>query len=263
MTNILSKPVVGGSYNINEIVAAERGKSQKQEEEEAIVAARREVELEAARNEYFEKGKNEAAAEFDQLSVKIKSESYEEGFQKGKDEASKELEPKYLALKAIFDQWNEDKEKFLVELESDAVELVLAIEKKIVGYEIQKSSEPLKHVIREAMKMIHDKKDLRIRVSSEDVEFFKQGTDDFLKTFGENIEVIDDADLQQGDCVVETCIGSVDASVETRWNMIVNKFFTGIERGDNDIFKDMPAETGESESVEVRGESDQDSGPVS
>ncbi|MGR3219773.1 MAG: FliH/SctL family protein [Candidatus Anammoxibacter sp.] len=263
MTKILSKPRIGGSFNVNAIVEAERGKSKKQAEEEAAALARKEAELEVVRNEYFEKGKNEAAVEFEQLSEKLKSEAYEEGVQIGKDEAAKELEPKYIAVKALFDQWNENKETFLAELESDAVELVLAVEKKIVGYEIQKSNEPLKHVISEAMKMIRDRKKLRVRVSNEDVEYFKESTNGFLETFGESIEVVNDPGLNRGDCVIETCIGNVDAGVETRWNMIVDTFFAGIERGDDDIFKDMFTGTGESESVPVRGESDQDSGTVS
>ncbi|MGR3317815.1 MAG: FliH/SctL family protein [Candidatus Anammoxibacter sp.] len=264
MTNILSKPAIAGSFNVSAIIETERReKTRKQSAEEAADLVRREAELDAARNEYYEKGKNEASAEFDKVAEKIKDKAYEEGLQNGKKEAFQELEPKYLAMKAIFDQWNENKEKFLAELESDAVELALAIERKIVGYEIQKSNEPLKHVIEEAMKMIEDRKNLRIRVSNEDVEYFKQGADDFLKTFGENIEVVGDSNLHQGGCVIETCIGNVDADFETRWNKVVDTFFTGIERGDNDIFKNMFTKAGEGESVTVRGEGDQDNGSVS
>ena len=264
MTNVFSKPVIGGSFDVTAVLAAEkREKDKRMSAKAAVDLARIEEELKAARNEYYEKGKNEAAAEFDKVAEEIKNKAYEEGRQKGKDEALQELEPKYLAMKAIFDQWNENKESFLTELESEAVELALAVERKIVGYEIQKSNEPLKHVIEEAMKMIHDRKNLRIRASNEDVEYFKQGANDFLETFGENIEVIGDSNIHQGGCVIETCIGKVDADVETRWNMIVDAFFTGIERGDNDIFKDMFTKTGEDESVTVRGEGDQDSGPVS
>lgn len=262
MTNVYSKPEVDGSFNISSLLGEERSQAQIQAEAEEE-EARREAELEAAKNEYYERGKTEAAAEFEQTAEEIKNNSYELGYRSGKNEVLEELEPKYLAMKDIFDQWNEYKPKFLKELESDAIELALAIERKIVGRQIQKSKEPLKYVITEAMKMIKDRKNLRVRVSCEDEEYFKQGAMDFINTFGDDIEVIGDSNVNQSGCVIETSIGNVDAGMETRWNMIVDAFFTGIERGDNDIFKDMFAKFGEGESGPTCGEGDQDSGPVS
>lgn len=262
MTNIFSRPVIHGSFNIRSILDEERAKIQRLSGDEEAEAVRRETELEAAKNEYYEKGKRQAAAALEQRADEIKNEAYGNGYQDGKNAGFQELEPKYLAMKAIFDQWNEKKAKFLAELESDAVELALAIERKIVGYEIQKSKEPLKYVIKEAMKMVRNRKNLRLRVSREEECYFKEGAMDFVKTFGDNIEVIGDSDVNKGGCLIETAIGDVDAGLEKRWNMIAHAFFNGIERGDNDIFRDMFAETGGCESGAVCGKGDQDSGPV-
>lgn len=261
--NVFSKTVVGGSFNINSILDKKISRAGSQSIDDEADEVRREAELEAVRKGYYEKGKMDTAAEFEQKAEEIKNSAYEEGYQNGKNKVFQELEPKYLAMKAIFDQWNEDKGKFLTELESDAIELSLAIERKIVGYEIQKSKEPLKYVINEVMNMIQDQKKLRIRVSHEDEEYFRKGVMDFIKTFGEDVEVTCDPNVNQGGFIIETSIGKVDASVETRWNMISDAFFSGIERGDNDIFRDMFTKTGEYKNGAICGESDQGIGPVS
>lgn len=254
MMKVLSKPVIKGTFNINSVLDNEKAIGNNIADEAEI--AKREAELQKIKNEYLNRGKEEAALEFEKKAEETKEEAYKQGFQDGKSEALQELESKYLAMKTIFDKWNEDKSKFLSELESDAVELAIAIEKKIVGYEIQKSKEPLRHVIHNALNMINNKKRLRIRVSSEDEEYFKQGVMEFKKTIGEDITVVCDHNIDQGGCVIETGLGDVDASMQTRWDMIINTFFTAIERGDSDILKELFTETGESESGSVQRESD-------
>ena len=258
MMNVLSKPVINGSFNINSILDDEKARANGDIVDEAEIA-KREAELREMKDEYYNRGKEEVAREFEKKADEIKERAYKDGMQNGKNKALKELESKYLAMKTIFDKWNEGKSKFLSELESEALELVLAIEKKIVGYEIQKNEKPLKHVIKNAINMINNKKRLRIRVSKEDEEYFKQGAMDFTKTIGEDVTVVCDHDIDQGGCVIETVFGDVDASMQTRWDMIISTFFTGIERGDNDILKELFTETGEGEPSPAQGESDQDS----
>ena len=222
-----------------------------------------EAELELLRNEYYEKGRVDAKTDFIQMLEDEKKKSFEEGYLNGRNEAIEELNPKYLAMKSIFDEWDEKKTQFLKDIELEAAELALCIERKIVGFEIQKNKEALKYVIREAMAMIRNRKKLRIRAASDDEEYFRQGVNGFLRTFGENIEIVIDPNVEQGGCIIETNMGDVDANVETRWKMIADTFFSGIKRGDNDIFRNMFEKTGENEPDTICGKSDEDSGAVS
>ncbi len=258
--NIFPRPAIGGALTLGGVSEREiETKKLEALEQERID---KEAELEAAKDEYFDKGRSEATIEFTQMVEETKKTAYEEGYINGRTDATEELNPKYEAMKAIFDQWDIEKANFLKEMEQDALELSLALEKKIVGYEIQKNSEPLKHAIAESLKMIRDRKKLVVRVSRDDEEYFNQGALEFVKTLGEDIEVVPDVSVAQGGCVVETSMGNVDATLETRWTKIIEMFFAGIERGDNDILSDMLSETQEHESDAVCGEGDEDSGPV-
>lgn len=262
MSNIISKPNIKGSFAVTTLSEEERIKARESLCEDGSVVMTEE-ELEALKSQYYEKGKTDAIEEAQELVEVARKEAFEEGIVEGKSDAINELEPKYNAVKDIFDELGAEKEKFLKELEAEAVELVLAIEKKIIGYEVQKSKKPLEFVIKEALKTIRDKKNVRIRVPFEDEAYFNQGSNEFLNRFGEDIEVVGDGSIESGGCIVETNIGLLDARLEERWNLIVNKFFAGIKRGDDDIFADMFTETGDVESYTVSGEGDEDSGFVS
>jgi len=261
MGKILSKPIVNGSFFVSTLTREEVLKSQEIIYEDGVLM--KDEELEDLKNEYYEKGKADAVEEARQMVENAKNEGFEEGVPVGRDEASEELKPKYLAMKTVFDEWNEAKDGLLRELETDAVELSLAIEKKIVGYEIQKSKEPLKFVIREALNSVISRKNLRLRVSIEDEEYLKGGADDFVKTMGVDIEVIGDSNIKQGGCVVESDFGKLEAGLEERWGMVISKFFEGIKRGDNDVYRDMFADIGNDESDEVGGQGDEDIGVIS
>lgn len=261
MGNILSKPVVKGSFSVATLSKEEMSNTQSTLNEDGNFIS--DEELEEIKNEYYDKGKTEATEETMETVQNTKKEAYEEGLVTGRTEAIEELEPKYLAMKAIFDEWEATKEKFLKELELEAVELSLAIEKKIIGSEVQKSKKPLEYIIKETLGIVKERKGLRVKVSFEDEEYFREGGNQFVETLGEDIEVVADPDIEAGGCVVETALGQLDARLEERWRLIVNKFFAGIERGDNDLFSDMFEETGESESGEDSGEGGEDSGPVS
>lgn len=263
MTNVFSNLNINGAFDINELTEHGQARLSLKFAEEQADAERREAELEVVRNEYYEKGRADAAVEFEKSAAEMKSSAHEAGRQAGRDEAVAEFDPKYAAMKMVFDRWETDKTKFLSELEADALELVLALERRVVGYEIQKSREPVRNVISEAMTMIKDRKGLRVRVSPEDEGYFKQAADGFVEKLGVDIELMGDPGITPGGCVVETAIGSVDAGVETRWNAVVNTFFSGIERGDSDISAKMFEEPGEREPDTERGEGDQDSGALS
>lgn len=201
-----------------------------------------EADLEAAKKEYYEKGKKDGIAEAMQKIEDARKIAYEGGYANGRNEATEELMPKYQAMKVIFDQWNAMKDRLLKELELDAAQLSLAIGRKIVGYELRGCVKVLKQVVHEAMKVIRDRKIIRIRVSLEDKESFKLGAREFFSTFGEEVDVVEDPHISQGGCIIETDIGNVDAQMETRWNMITDTIFSGTNRTLNDdISKDLPS----------------------
>ena len=260
--NVFSKPVIGGTCNINKILSEKVANAQKivfNDTVEELLQKEREVIM----NESYEKGRLDSKVEFDKEIEVQKSDAYERGYQSGKEEVMQEMEAKYLAMKNIFDDWIEKRETFLEELEADAIILALGIEKKVVGYEIQKNSEPLKYIISEALKIVKNRRNLHLHVSPEDMESFKQGAIDFTKTFGCPVEVVSNPTISKGGCSIETGYGEIDATVETRWQTIKDTFFSGIEQEDNDIFDDMFRESAKSAVGTISRESNKDSGVVS
>ena len=260
--NVFSKPVIGGTCNINEVFNEKTVNAQRMVLNDTV-EVRLQKERELIVNESYEKGRTDSKMEFDKEIEVQRNDAHERGYQSGKTEVMQEMEAKYMAMKDIFDHWIEKRETFLAELEADAIILALGIEKKVVGYEIQKSIEPLKYIISEALKIVKDRRNLHLQVSPDDMEKFKQGAIDFAKTFGSPIEVVGNPAISKGGCSIETSCGEIDATVETRWQTIRDTFFSGIEQENNDIFDDMFRETTKSTAGNLCGKSDKDCGTVS
>lgn len=252
--NVFSSPIINGLY----IIEKEEVDSQRLVHgvKKGHIA---EADLEAAKKEYYEKGKKDGIAEVMQKIEDARKMAYEGGYADGRNEAAEELMPKYQAMKVIFDQWSAMKDRLLKDMELDAVELSLAIGRKMVGYELQECGKVLKQMIQEAMKVIRDRKIIRIRVSLEDKEYFKLGAMEFLSTFGEEVEIVGDPHVSQGGCIIETDIGNVDAQMETRWDMIADTLFSGTNRALNDdISKDLSSKDREDKPDTIHGQGEQD-----
>ena len=172
-------------------------------------------------NNFFpdsEKTSTENGTHFEDL----KESAYTEGFMKG-EEAGTESERKRLQNifdtfdKAISELW-ELKEDLSLNIERGAVELALAIAKKVVCHEVSVNKEILLGVLKGALEKVVDPEKIKIRINKLDLQLIDEsgyqisGLTDNIK----NVTIEGDDNISRGGCVLETGFGSIDARIESQ-----------------------------------------------
>ncbi len=158
----------------------------------------------------------------------------EEAYKKGRLDAEhdcesriKSLKSEYASLVASFTDavrhLTDTREKIWQENEAEIVSLILTVSKKIVGYEINTNGiEAVKHVVKEALSYVSEKKVVTLRLSPDDVR--KIHTLEQMKVIDQNVKMVEDSTITSGGCIVETNFGTVDSQIETRWEEILKAF---------------------------------------
>ncbi len=199
-----------------------RKKEEKKEKDKEIFEVKKENNLETEEEkrkkveegykEGYEKGYNEGY-----------EKGYKEGFEKGLkdgDEKVKELIERY---KETLEKLNSLREKVYEEAQSEMILIVKEALKKIVSAEIKSSEEFILNVIKETTKNIIDSKKIVIKVSSEDYKFLtsnREKLDSLLS--GKEIEIVEDPGITRGGCLIQTDMGEVDSTVETKLEEVLN-----------------------------------------
>jgi flagellar biosynthesis/type III secretory pathway protein FliH len=110
--------------------------------------------------------------------------------------------------------------------EKEAVDLALAVAKKIVCQEISANNQIVLNVVKEALKKVEYKEEIIIKINPVDlkvIEKCRADTPALFKDIG-NVVFKGDPSLSNGGCVIETKLGVVDARIE-RQLMAVEEAF--------------------------------------
>ena len=145
------------------------------------------------------------------------------GFEKGLREGKMQIAGQMVATV-------ERSVRYLGEIESGMVEIVLSAVRRILG-EIDDKNR-IKSVVRKVLATARDQRRVTLRVSRADEEILRGELDRILADFPgiSYIDIESDARLQQGDCILETEIGVVEATLESQIEAVrtaLSKTLTG------------------------------------
>lgn len=145
------------------------------------------------------------------------------GFEKGLREGKMQIAGQMVATV-------ERSVRYLGEIESGMVEIVLSAVRRILG-EIDDKNR-IKSVVRKVLATARDQRRVTLRVSRADEEILRGELDRILADFPgiSYIDIESDARLQQGDCILETEIGVVEATLESQIEAVrtaLSKTITG------------------------------------
>ena len=116
-------------------------------------------------------------------------------------------------------------EEILQETESQIVELVILMTRKVIKI----LSENQKNVVMAntlaALKKLKARGQVTLRVNLEDVKLTTAHVDEFIQHVEkvEGITVLEDSSVDQGGCIVETDFGAIDARISSQLNELENK----------------------------------------
>lgn len=104
----------------------------------------------------------------------------------------------------------------LQSLESDIVELALAIGEKIARHEISHNATYITNFVAAVMQQNSTTSSITVRIPADEGDNAARQVGSVLQDLAENIRVIVDEELEPGDCIVENEAGIFDGRVQSR-----------------------------------------------
>jgi flagellar assembly protein FliH len=155
-----------------------------------------------------------ARAEADMLRESARAE----GFAAGRDDAVAALEPAVAALTQAVADVHAQQAEAASQLERRAVELGLALARKILGGALEVEPERVLEAVTGALRGIVERERITIMVNPDDLEIVREAMDNLKASLGgiEHCEVQAERRVGRGGCIVRTPVGDVDARVETK-----------------------------------------------
>jgi flagellar assembly protein FliH len=152
-------------------------------------------------------------------------EGHEEGLTAGEKTADarvEELARRYADSLAEFAAY---KDTLRAQVEGEVIRLALAVAKKIVHREIHIDPTIIHTLVRVALERVSGRSAVTVHLSQPDYEYMTSAHSDMSRVEGREIEFKSDNTLVQGDCVIQTEAGDIDARIEEEFNEVESAFF--------------------------------------
>ena len=149
----------------------------------------------------------------------IRESALKEGYQAGLEQALSDVQD----FKASLENFINAKQEVFEYIAPDILEISVDIAKKIIKKEIEQDPQELFNTIIDVLKTLpKDETKVTIRVNPAEVNTVKQSVPEFLNIAGldAKIVVLSDEEVSEGGCLVVTTNGIVDATIETRIEVV-------------------------------------------
>jgi flagellar assembly protein FliH len=155
-------------------------------------------------------------------------EAFDRGVKEGEARARAASEQEILtakaAISAALEKFKVERETYFTRIEPEAVQLALAIARKILHREAQMDPLLLAGMVRVALEKVDAGTRVRLWAHPSDIPFWKEH---FAQagSVQPSPELVGDPALRRGECTLETEVGSTQISLETQLKEIEQGFF--------------------------------------
>ncbi|MFC5532453.1 FliH/SctL family protein [Cohnella yongneupensis] len=162
----------------------------------------------------------------DQLREEKAREGFEEGYRAGAEEAVQALtgewDSRMQEAQAVVGQAYVAKESVIAEAERFAVELSCSIAEKILGQELTDAPELALKLFGQALSRRKEQGVIVLCVSPKQFAFVQAAKDELIASLDSQAElqIVPDASIEEGGCIVRSAFGSIDARVDTQLEAI-------------------------------------------
>lgn len=182
------------------------------------------------KNIFSPQRKNVGTEEWEEKLKQAKREAYELGFNQGQDEGikknRKDLEPLLRKFEIVLADIENTKKRIYTEAEKEAVDLSIAIAKKIVGNEILTNKSVITHIVKEALKRVEGHDQIKILVNPSEIDILniaRNELNDIVQCM-DKVEIAADDAVAPGGCIIHTNIGDIDARIEKQLKIVEDAF---------------------------------------
>lgn len=164
----------------------------------------------------------------------VRREAYDDGFRQGFDEgqargeaagleqARGELTDAAAQAERILSEAQRQADEAFAAAERKVVELALAVASKVLGREVAENPMVVLPLVKEALTKVEDQERISIRVHPSTYELVLAARPELQAglTRAGIVTVVGDGSLKEGDCIVETPFGTVDARIDTQLELV-------------------------------------------
>jgi flagellar assembly protein FliH len=168
----------------------------------------------------------DAYREGQEAREEAKVEGYQDGFAEGRAAglaaAAAEVEENKQAMRELLARLTErveiERAAMWNQAEPQILEMVLDISRKVIKDEAEVNRKVVVSVLKNALRRVVERDNIRIRVNEADAEAVKMSRQDMLALLdgAKNFEIVEDRRVSPGGVVVETGGPSIDARIDTQ-----------------------------------------------
>lgn len=171
--------------------------------------------------------KAQAVTEAEQLRMQASEQGYQDGFAQGQQKAEEECRAHYQELERQLRQEEQKLKKQyqeqLEELEPALVDKLTGIYEHVLGIRLEEEKENILFLINRALGTLDSGSHYILHVSKEDYGTVKENKQMISLETGmpeEAFEIISDATMKKGDCMIESDLGIMDCGLGTQMELL-------------------------------------------
>jgi flagellar assembly protein FliH len=162
-------------------------------------------------------------------AARIREQAYREGFEAGfrdgvarGEESAREILERARAVLAAAEA---ERTATINRLEKEILELAQEIARRIVAAEIKTNQEVVLAIMKEALTLVRDRPHVLVLVHPDDLAVCQQARQQFEALLPDNavLRILPDLRVERGGCIVDTGEGVVDATLASRWAMLLEE----------------------------------------
>jgi flagellar assembly protein FliH len=150
------------------------------------------------------------------------SDAFNSGLKEGKELAERGLINVFRALRASSETIHNLRDKIFRESEDELINLVMLVARKVIVQEISQDRSILAGVVQNALAGLSAREEITVRINPDDYLLVTSGRDELLhkELLNEHLQLKPDPAVAAGFCLVDTAMGTVDASLDGQMDQI-------------------------------------------
>jgi flagellar assembly protein FliH len=143
--------------------------------------------------------------------------------QKLRQEFEQKIAAARTAIATTISEFQQEREEYFAQVESEVVQLALSIAGKILHREAQVDPLLVAGIVRVAIEKMHDETDIKLRVGAGNGARWKQYCESHADLA--QVEVREDPKLSNLDCILETRLGTANLGLDAQLKEVEKGFF--------------------------------------
>ena len=167
---------------------------------------------------------SDARQQVDDLREAARREGIALGKEEGMNQAQEEINRIEAELAARKQQQEQEYEKMIQDTESQYVEVLCSLIRKLTGVIVSDRRDVILHLIRSGIADMEPAKHYTIRVCADDLLYIEGNKEDILEKTGIEgmLEVQEEKGLSEGECIIETDTQMIDCGFQTQLENLIS-----------------------------------------